>query len=239
MNRIQFFFRRAVSPALPALLFIACLTGCGGAPVTEKAVETAKTNTVASAPAASEAAVAAAKSAPLDSLTKSMQAALAAKSMRARLQSTSGGQEMVMEFEYAAPDRYHTKGAGMEMILIGNDTWTKLPGQERWMKMGAGMGKAIESFRNSKMIEELKKSTDMKFIGPDLLDGAPTLVYEYTAKDAMGLSGTSKSKTWVGALDNLPRKMEFTGDYGGTKSTGTMTWYDYNADVRIEPPAMK
>jgi hypothetical protein len=72
------------------------------------------------------------------------------------------------------------------------------------------------------------------------VDGAPALVYEYTVTGELAKNIKNTAKTWIGTADNLPRKtesegeLEFMGKPLKTKSTITFT--DYNADIKIEPP---
>jgi hypothetical protein len=47
-------------------------------------------------------------------------------------------------------------------------------------------------------------------------------------------TGLLHAKIWVGVADRLPRKLELTGGPGGTVTT--ITYYDYNAPITIEPP---
>jgi hypothetical protein len=86
------------------------------------------------------------------------------------------------------------------------------------------------------MIDELTKNAQVKFLGPEVLDGTPTLVYEYTLANAFGTNMTSTSKTWIGASDSLPRKSETEAEINKQKSKTVITFYDYNASINIEPP---
>jgi hypothetical protein len=37
-------------------------------------------------------------------------------------------------------------------------------------------------------------------------------------------------------FDGLPYKSEFSSEFGSVKSKGVMTWHDFDADIKIEPP---
>jgi hypothetical protein len=186
---------------------------------------------------------------PHGELTKAMSAMLAAKSYRSRMQSSSSsGINGTTLVEFSAPDRFHlTREATLpgrgpskqETIIIGNDTWMKM-GDAPWQKFPANLGEMITQLRNPKAVEELAKATEVKFIGPDVLDGSPAMVYQYTLNDIEGKGFKNTAKTWVGVTDNLPRKteseteMNITGKQTDTKTT--VTYYDYGAVIKIEPP---
>jgi hypothetical protein len=125
---------------------------------------------------------------------------------------------MIMEF--VAPDRYHLTresdlgGKGIskqDIIIIGDDTFMKT-GDTPWRKFPMNMGELITQFRDPKVIDELSKGSEIKFIGPDLLDGSPTLVYQYSINLGQNKELKSMAKTWVGVIDSLPRKTESESD---------------------------
>ena len=182
---------------------------------------------------------------PLDVLTKAIRAQLDAKSYRARMEmSASPGGASKMLVEYASPDRYHvvrdaTAGepnSRLEYIIIGKETHVKA-GDGPWTKFPADMGSMINSLRDPKIVEELTKGADMKFVGPDTLDGEPMLVYQYTLDNVGGLAVKSVTKTWVSIADGLPRKSESDGEFQGNKTKTVARMSDYNADIKIELPA--
>lgn len=182
---------------------------------------------------------------PLDVLTRAIRAQLDAKSYRAQMDisATPGGTNKML-VEYASPDRYHvvrdaTAGepnSRLEYIIIGKETHVK-SGAGPWTKFPADMGSMINSLRDPKIVEELTKGADMKFVGPDTLDGEPMLVYQYTLDSVGGLPVKSVTKTWVAVADGLPRKSESDGEYQGTKTKTVARMSDYNADIKIELPA--
>ena len=186
---------------------------------------------------------------PRGQLIKAMRAMLAATSYRSRmLSSGSGGTSSSTVLEFVAPDRFHmsreteTPGRGakkQETIIIGNDTWMKMDGAP-WQRFPANLGDVIKQLRNPKVIEELTQATEVKFIGPDVLDGSPTMVYQYTLSDSEGNGFRTTAKTWVGVADGLPRKTEGETDMNITGKTthikSTTTYFDYGADIKLEPP---
>jgi TonB family protein len=65
------------------------------------------------------------------------------------------------------------------------------------------------------------------------VDGIPTLAYQHLIRFN---TEPYTMKTWIGVADGLLRRCEFDTTSGSTKSTAIHTYYDYNADIKIEPP---
>jgi hypothetical protein len=149
-----------------------------------------------------------------------------------------------MVIEYVAPDRYRMTndaqiGEGrnfkQEFIIIGGATYMKIP-NGGWVKSPVDASRIVKAFRDPKMLDELTKTADVKFVGPDTIDGAPMLVYQYTQNNPMGLNLKSTAKTWLSVADGLPRKTESDGEFDGKKTKTLVTITDYNADIKIESP---
>jgi hypothetical protein len=177
---------------------------------------------------------------PKELLSKSYAAMGTVKSFRARMLTTglAGGAERELKIDVVMPDRFHMTGERTEMILVGSTAWMKLGSQ--WQKIASGLD--IDFADPKKMGDKLGGSTEVKLVGPDLLDGPPTLVYQYTwtaPAPAGAAAGTParpesySSKVWIAVADDLPRKLE--GEASGMKTT--VTYYDYNAPITVTPPA--
>ncbi len=209
------------------------LTGsCNSSPAESEPAKPAVT--VPSNEKEKEAAIAAARSNPLDSVVNAFQKSLAAQTFRAKLESTAEGRTSLISYEFVAPDRYRMINGPTEMIFVGQDAFLKTLGS--WQRVVTGLQSQMKAVRDPQVVEQLKQGTEAKFIQPDVLDGKPMLVYEYTSTNLMGAEGKTASKTWVGMFDGLPYKSEFESETGNRRSKGVMTWYDYNADIKIDPP---
>jgi hypothetical protein len=193
---------------------------------------------------AAPAAVINASDKPLDVMTRATRAQLDAKSYRANITNTlTSGAANTIVIEYAAPDRYHMSsrvpGNGgdttLEYVIVGKDTFMRMNGGA-WKRFPVDMSQMISAIRDPKMLDELAKASDVKFVGADTLDGAPMLVYEYTLDNAFGSKVKTHAKTWVAVADGLPRKSESEGEFNGVKTKTAMTVSDYNSDIKIEPP---
>lgn len=170
---------------------------------------------------------------PQDVLTKSIQAHLNAKSFRARMTNNSSQGNYTATLEYASPDRFRIVSPQGEIIAVGGDSYMKAGG--RWMKAPMNMGQIINQFRDPKAVEEMRRTTDIRYVGTETLDGQPMYVYEY-ALDKAGTGAKGRAKTWISPSDMLPRKTEVDGEADGIKSHTTLTYSDYNSDIKIEPP---
>ncbi len=154
------------------------------------------------------------------------------KSLRAKMTSTgqpTGTQEMTMEV--VMPDKFHMTGKDLDMYLIGKVFYMKIA--NKWQKMTMPPGINFDFANPQKIAATLGAQTDTKFLGAEILDGVPTLVYQYTTSIKGPPAQKYATKVWVGALDNLPRKSE-SEPKPGQKTT--VTFYDYNADIAIKAP---
>lgn len=169
---------------------------------------------------------------PLDALTKAYRAWAGVKSFRSKMTTTgvtTGTQEMTLEV--VMPDRFHMVGKQFEAIIIGATFYMKVGTQ--WQKTTLPKGLDFSLADIKKILAELGATTQVKLIGPDVLDGAPMLVYEYTTTIKTPTTTTVTSKVWVAVADGLPRKMESLSK-SGIKTVAT--YYDYNANITIKAP---
>jgi hypothetical protein len=154
------------------------------------------------------------------------------KAFRVKMTSTdSKGAVTQTTLEFVAPDRYHLTTDKTEFIIIGSTFYLK--SNTTWLKTAMPRGLDFSIADVKKLEAEVKANTTTKFVGADVLDGAPMLVYEYTTTIKGPPAITTTSKTWVGVVDQLPHKSE------STSSTGTKTvalYSDFNGDIKIEAP---
>lgn len=99
---------------------------------------------------------------------------------------------------------------------------------------------------SSEMIEEYlstkhNSSNDITVIGEETVNGSPAKIYQFTTSlDAGAQKKSTKNKLWIGINDNLPYKsetdQEFTWGPHTTKTKIAITFSDFGADLKIEPP---
>lgn len=154
------------------------------------------------------------------------------KSFRANSVTTglpTGSVQMTMEV--VTPDKFHVTTSGIEIIMIGKVIYMKTAG--KWLKVGTS-SIDISLIDPQRYTSGQVTTTDVKFVGMDVVDGAPTLVYSYKATVKGPPAVTSTNKIWVGATDGLPRKIE-TSAKAGQLTTITITDYN-NASITIKAP---
>jgi len=177
---------------------------------------------------------------PVDVITKAIRAQNDAKSYRSHLEVRIGGVlEQTSNSEYVAPDRYQTKGSvtGLqtngETIIIGKDTWIKHSNGE-WKKSPVDLSDAFAAI-HSRLNGEMMKDVDVRLVGPDTVDGTPTLVYAYTINATVEDAKIDENiKVWISTADGMIRKTE--SEKPGDKTNQVQTFADYNSDIKIEPP---
>ena len=146
-----------------------------------------------------------------------------------------GQSEIKSQVDYVAPDRYHVTylggtGAGMEMIMMGNQTYMKVAG--KWTKM-PGSNASLPTLRDSFTEEGLKTLSDVKFEGDDSVNGKPALLYSYKNVTPVGNYPFS-SKIWIGKDTGLPMKIYVEYSNGMLKNMTVN--YDTESPVTIEAP---
>ncbi len=147
--------------------------------------------------------------------------------------------------EIQPPDRFHmVPASGTEIIIVGGQgTWIKQGGN--WIKSPLDMSGLVSSFYSPDVIQKIQQSVQLKpaqFVGPDILDGQPMWVYQYSTTLTGAAPGggdlTTQSKIWIGAVDGLPHKTESNGP-SATKqgvTTHTVITYQYDPNLNIQPP---
>jgi hypothetical protein len=181
---------------------------------------------------------------PVDVLMKAERAQQGAKSYRTHLEvRMNGALEQSSNFEFVAPDRYHSSKVSVtglqtngETIIIGKDTWIKGSSGE-WKKSPIDMSSGLAAV-HSALKEETMKGVEIRLVGPDTVDGTPTLVYTYTINTTSRSDDDKKVneniKVWISTTDGTIRKTET--DMPDDKISQTATYTDYNSDIKIEPP---
>jgi hypothetical protein len=146
-----------------------------------------------------------------------------------------GDKEIRTEIEFVAPDRFRVKsGEKLETIVIGKDLYLSMDGS--YQKIPGGMGDTIPDLRKTFDKEGRKWFSDVKFVGEEMAEGKPALVYAYHNKGLNGV-GENDSKVWISKADGLPIKIEAAYKSGSMKSMKIE--YDFETPITIEPPATK
>lgn len=151
-----------------------------------------------------------------------------------------GKRELHMKLDYVAPDRYHVffydnnGQVKSETMMIGNDMYIGFGGH--WQKVpGALKDNQMMNMKQMFNEEGLKTVQDVKYVGDDTIDGNKTYIYSYrNSQTSSTIPFPFSSKIWIGANDDIPKKLEVTYEGGDLKSMTVV--YDTTSDVTIEPP---
>jgi hypothetical protein len=194
---------------------------------------------------------------PAEVVRKAYKNLEAARSYRAHIRLNNLGINGWSEFkfEFVAPERRRTipanpelglKSSTIEFIEIEGTIYTRRKGSPtKWEKPTKWESADFDdrSINNIFFVTMLENSSSIKVVGPETLDGVPTMVYQFlkseTEKD--GIKTSLTLKIWVGVRDNLPYKVEMESSFSGREiqmwnSGTTVNFYDYGVDIKIEPP---
>ncbi|MCW1969992.1 MAG: hypothetical protein KIH69_017915 [Anaerolineae bacterium] len=239
------------------------MTACGGnsapaqpttapqlPPVTQSTSAPAAATVPTTAPAATKPAAAPAPTAtsapaapalpvgdPADAVRKA-NIASTQRAYRSEVVSESKDGKTVIKGIFVPPGNLHATtdagGAQFEMIIVGDRLWMKRDGKLTESPNAKVMiGKTLEQY--AKDPESLGiKISDVKFVGPDVLNGTPTWVYSFvsTLPEA---NFKSTAKMWIGVANGLPLKQEVEGEFGGIKSK-TVQLITYDPNLKVEAP---
>jgi len=172
------------------------------------------------------------KTEPKQALADGFRALLRVKAYRIR-STTTAKTTSTSVFEYRAPDRYRMITERAETVVTPGATYVKYKGG-RWAIAPVDVSELISRFRDPKELREVEdpQSKDFKSLGPEVVDGVPTLVYQYTT---LVEGQTSTSKVWLAAANGLPQKKETEAAYGAEKVRSAQT-FEYDRDISIDPP---
>jgi TonB family protein len=179
---------------------------------------------------------------PREVLTKAWAAMKTARSFRFRIERLSASPDHTAVAEYVSPDRYHSTQKDQETIIIGDVLYEK-KGDKPWRKTGRiGNGDGIATLvliaPKQKWGDSMKTAKDIKLLGADTIDGVESLLYQYDLYDSPRNTMLMKMKVWVAVADGLVRKVEGQFQLELPKVTLICTYYDYDADIKIEPPEL-
>jgi hypothetical protein len=196
------------------------------APTAAPVATKAPAATEAAAPTAAPAKTEAPAENPKSVVAKSGASMKNLKSYRSKIvMEQEGGQTVETLVEFVAPDKFHTVSKLAEMITVGSDAYVKAG--DKWTKIPGGGGGA--QYAESAVKEE--DILEARLEGSEDVDGVPCQKYFYSVKSG---DKTFEATAWIGVEDILPHKVVTKG--AGT--TVTQTFYDFNADITIEAPAM-
>ncbi|MEP7359082.1 MAG: hypothetical protein ABI847_17660, partial [Anaerolineales bacterium] len=180
---------------------------------------------------------------PLDIIGQAERAQLNAPQYIRHTVGTDGDSHYEITIEYIAPDYLHEIVGDNEFVYIKDGgTWRRANGGD-WTATSSDGSAQVFAALDPATIDELLASVDInqvKFLGPELLDGRPTWVYQFVTHTDIGNGKVleATSKLWVGVADGLPYRSESDNPSVLTEgATGhSETTVDYTTEiVRLQP----
>jgi hypothetical protein len=164
-----------------------------------------------------------------------------ARSYRMRSTVTTETKTYTRTVEFVAPGQMHLTNETSETICVPGKTYSRR-GKGKWVRSPADLSAILTQVRSPKLFEGRSGESSPRFVGSEILEGLPVMVYTavYSSPELK-----STSRMWIGASDHLLRKMEVDGEtkkqkYGGLavggRSKTINVYYDYNAPITIVAP---
>jgi outer membrane lipoprotein-sorting protein len=167
--------------------------------------------------------------------SKAISAQLAAKSYRVRMESTRESERSARLLEHVSPQCFRVVSDTDEIIIVGQSTFQRVTGRA-WQRIPFDVGSVIGQFLNPNVIEELTQGTAVTFNGTEMLDEQLMLVFQSIHPKALGTDITTISKIWISEETGLLCRMEMESEVKGIQTRTVSVYFDYNADIQIEPP---
>jgi hypothetical protein len=145
----------------------------------------------------------------------------AVRSYRAKMELEAAGTKQEINIEVVAPDKFRMViPGGLEIIMIGNDTYTKIG--TAWTKTSGASGLGFDPNSIGTTIDSVQSANATRGATASV-NGKTCQIYTYTA------AGASQEMC---VADGLPLRVISTS---GTSKT-TITFSDYNASITINAP---
>jgi hypothetical protein len=154
--------------------------------------------------------------------------------MTVTIQGGPPSQNGTFMMEFAGANGFHIVSSRGEFYRIGNTFYVKQSATSPWLKFTTNVGTSATStfFAPRDLVAKATTSKNVSLVGPDILNGQPMLVYQYTP-DPTQDPRTVSAKLWVGVTDQLPYQAIGMDKDG---STVTVVFSDYNATITLTPP---
>jgi hypothetical protein len=183
---------------------------------------------------------------------KALENTIAVRSYRGLLEMKGlQGVTINCDMEYVAPNRVRMtarvvsdkvgdEALRFDGVIIGKDFYLNMDG--KWTKQTTAIPDIAE-LSNPQRINKMWTQTGanepkFKLVGPDTIDGNSVVEFKDPAMNMDGHPGAFR--VWIGTGDSLVHKVEAEaeakpGDASSTVKV-TITYRDYNANIKIEPP---
>jgi TonB family protein len=171
---------------------------------------------------------------------KALSASEGMKSFRMRIEYPTHSKTPVTIWEYASPNRVRFTKGNEEMIKIGKDVYHRKDAGS-WVKYSEKDNGEVKTEVAATVLKQfigmIENADEIKFIGRETVDGIPARIYKYTKYAGPNKTAPSTTMTWINEANGLLLKHQFYRLVtDSTLSHVDHTFYDYNADIKIEPP---
>jgi hypothetical protein len=178
-----------------------------------------------------------------DAISAALSSSLTQDSMRIRILSEDITNDQVtnVTLAFVRPDQYEMTADDVEIIVIGDTSWIRTPGQD-WVEtptsMSSTVEEALQAYASSSAIQARLDdvSSDMsgvKSLGTETIDGIETRGYEI--EQDSGDDFYSLVRMWIGVNDGLLYRQEIRGTVGDYENH-TLMEFEYGDAVIIERP---
>jgi hypothetical protein len=185
---------------------------------------------------ASTAAVAPTTGNPLDALSSAVHTFTAVTSYRMTITIVGGteSQNGTYKLEIATGGDFHILAKTGEFYKIGDTFYVKQGANGKWLKIPTATASGLTGglFSPRDLVLKATTAKNVSLVGPDILNGKPMLVYQYTP-DPTQQSNTVSGKIWIGVPDGLPYQAIGLEKNGATT---IVVFSDYNASITLTPP---
>lgn len=175
--------------------------------------------------------------APKDEVFAAWEAMFAAKSYRARIETTVNDQVFQQVVDVVLPGRMRMSGgpAG-DMVVTPEGAWMKPPG-EGWTQAPAATSALGKQFLSRDFIEQAKAGVQsVEDLGTEDLDGKRVRIYQLEqTMTIVGVESSSSTRLYVDVASGRPVRQEIESRAMG-RSSRTVQTLEYLADLKIDAP---
>lgn len=164
-------------------------------------------------------------------------AMVAAKSYRAQIQTSSGGQTYQQTVEIIVPDRFRMIGGpGGDVVGTPQGAFIRLPGQD-WTPAPPSVAEMSKSFMSAAYVEQAKRAiTAVTALGTEVVAGKPARTYQVEqTMQVLDVESKTSTKLYVDIATGLPVRQEIDASARGN-TAHTLQDISYESDLVIEAP---
>lgn len=164
-------------------------------------------------------------------------AMIAAKSYRARIETSAGDQTFRQSVEMVIPDRMRiTGGPGGDLVITPEGAWIRIPGQD-WMEAPPGTAAVSKQYMSPEFVEQAKAGVkSVEALGDESVAGKPAKTYRIEqTMTMMGIEAQTSTKLYVDTASGRPVRQEVDAVSMGRNSR-TVQDIEYVSGLEIAAP---